>query len=585
MHPTRFTRRAAGARRPTPVGHARLCAALLLALLAVLAPGGATPARAQAPSGSPGAAAPREGLLVVAGATGRTGVHVVEHALRKGYRVRVLARRPEAARERFGDRVEVAVADVRDAASLGPAVAGATWLIASLGSSQGRDPTYSPDEVDYQGTRRLVEAAKAAGVRHVVLITAMGVTQPDHPLNRASRNVLLWKALGENSLRFSGLDYTIVRPGALLDGPGGASLSVSQGDAFRDWDRPRNELPAMDRADLALVTVEALGRPELRARTFEVTAGQTRGPVDWDRLFAGLKPDRGPPPPRPAIVASPRCAECAPLAQVPPGRFDMGSSGKETVEQGADARRVANERPVHAVRIERGFGLGIREVTRGEFARFVAETRRDVSGCSNWENDGWAFHPELNWRNPGFAQTDEHPVVCVSWNDAQAYIAWLNARTGERYRLPTEAEWEYAARAGATGQHHWTDDAAACRHANGADFAAATADGLPRRAGVIFECDDGFAHTAPAGRFPPNAFGLHDMLGNVWEWVADCYAPGYEGAPTDGSARTGGDCGNRVLRGGSWKYPARTVRFAIRGPGLPDARNNNAGFRLASDRG
>jgi uncharacterized protein YbjT (DUF2867 family) len=262
-------------------------------------------AAAQAPA-TGGTVASRDGLLVVAGATGRTGVHVVEHALRKGYQVRVLARRPEAARERFGNRVQIVAADVRDAATLGPALAGATWVIASLGSSQGRDPTYVPDEVEYQGTRRLVEAAKAAGVRHFVMITAMGVTQPDHPLNRASRNVLLWKALGENTLRFSGLDYTIVRPGALLDGPGGERLTVSQGDQFRDWERPRNEFPAIDRADLALVTVEALGRPPLRARTFEVTSERVRGAVDWDALFAGLKPDRGPPAPRPAAMAPPR---------------------------------------------------------------------------------------------------------------------------------------------------------------------------------------------------------------------------------------------------------------------------------------
>lgn len=277
------------------------------------------------------------------------------------------------------------------------------------------------------------------------------------------------------------------------------------------------------------------------------------------------------------------CSECPVLAAMPAGTFMMGSSGTETVDQGADAGRVGNERPRHKVTIAHGFRLAVHEVTRAGFARFVAATGRDMVGCASWENGGWVMHPELDWRNPGFAQTDDDPVVCVSWLDASAYIAWLNERTGRTYRLPTEAEWEYAARAGHEGLHDWQDDLQACRHANGADHAAAAAQQLPHRDGIVFDCDDGFAYTAPVGRFAANAFGLHDMLGNAWEWVADCYAPGYHDAPADGSARTGGDCGQRVLRGGSWKYPARTVRFAIRGPGRVAARTNNAGFRLAAD--
>lgn len=277
------------------------------------------------------------------------------------------------------------------------------------------------------------------------------------------------------------------------------------------------------------------------------------------------------------------CGECPALGTIPGGRFMMGSSGTETVDQGADAARVSNERPQHAVTIAAGFRLAPHEVTRAEFARFVTATGRDMAGCGNWENGGWVVHPEFDWRNPGFGQTDDDPVVCVSWVDASDYIGWLNARTGRSYRLPTEAEWEYAARAGHEGLHNWDDDRQACRYANGADQAAARAQQLPQREGIIFDCDDGFAHTSPVGRLAANAFGLHDMLGNAWEWVADCYAPGYDGAPVDGSALTSGECGQRVLRGGSWKYPARTVRFAIRGPGRVATRTNNAGFRLAAD--
>jgi formylglycine-generating enzyme required for sulfatase activity len=279
----------------------------------------------------------------------------------------------------------------------------------------------------------------------------------------------------------------------------------------------------------------------------------------------------------------PSCTDCPLLVTVPAGRFLMGSSGQETVAQGADAKRVGNEVPVHEVTLAKPFQLGRREVTRGEFAAFVAATGRDMAGCANWEGTGWVQHPELSWRNPGFAQADDHPVVCVSWLDAQAYLAWLRERTGRPFRLPTEAEWEYAARAGATGQQGWSEEADACRQANGADLAAAEADNLPRREGVIFACRDGFAYTAPVASFAANAFGVHDLLGNVWEWVADCYAGSYAGAPADGSARAADGCSLRILRGGSWKYPARTVRFAIRGPGKPDARTNNSGFRVAAD--
>jgi uncharacterized protein YbjT (DUF2867 family) len=257
-------------------------AAALIASACMVAPG----VRAAASDAPP--------LVLVAGATGRTGVHAVEHALKLGYRVRAMTRNAEAAGTRFGSKVEVVAADVRDPASLAAAVKDVTYVVGAFASNSGREPNSSAELVDYKGTQNLVEASKAAGVKHFVLITAMGVTQPDHPLNRSARNILLWKALGENTLRFSPLNYTIVRPGGLLDGPGGARLTVSQGDTFRDWSAPRGVRPAMDRADLAEVSVRALGRPELFGRTFEVTATADKGSVDWPRLFAGLKPDAAP---------------------------------------------------------------------------------------------------------------------------------------------------------------------------------------------------------------------------------------------------------------------------------------------------
>jgi formylglycine-generating enzyme required for sulfatase activity len=258
----------------------------------------------------------------------------------------------------------------------------------------------------------------------------------------------------------------------------------------------------------------------------------------------------------------------------------MGSGGQETVNQGADAQRVSNESPVHKVAISAGFEMAAREVTRAEYATFVGATGRDTAGCGNWEQGGWVNYPERNWADPGFEQRHDHAVVCVSYDDAQAYVAWRSAHDGVQYRLPSEAEWEYAARAGASGQRNWADEKEACTYANGADLAAFRVQKLPDAPGIIFACDDGYAFTAPVGSFEANAFGLYDMLGSAWEWVEDCYVAGYDGAPADGMAHTDGPCEMRILRGGSWKYPARTVRFAIRGPMRPDVRTNNAGFRI-----
>ncbi len=176
-------------------------------------------------------------------------------------------------------------------------------------------------------------------------------------------------------------------------------------------------------------------------------------------------------------------------------------------------------------------------------------------------------------KNPGFPpdsqQEDDHPVVCVNWADAKAYVAWLSnsEQTGEEYRLPSEAEWEYAARAGSDGAAYWSQVSDACEHANVADLATKDKYGKIK---VVDElrawCFDRFPTTAPVGSFPANDFGLHDMLGNVYEWVEDCWHPSYGGAPSDGTAWTdGSDCRQRVVRGGSWITDPENVRFANRG--------------------
>jgi formylglycine-generating enzyme required for sulfatase activity len=255
------------------------------------------------------------------------------------------------------------------------------------------------------------------------------------------------------------------------------------------------------------------------------------------------------------------------MVVVPAGSFMMGSPAGEE-------GRFDNEGPQRKVTIARPFAVSKYEVTRGEFAKFVAATGHEISsGCHIWDSDRWTLRPDRGWRFPGFTQNDRHPVVCVSWDDARAYASWLSARVGRPYRLLTEAEWEYAARAGSTTRYHFGDAAT--------DFCADAKISDPSAKAI---CGGALLHTAPVGAFSPNAFGLHDMHGNVQEWVHDCWNGDHQGAPTEGSARTSGDCSIQVLRGGSWLVDPRYRRSAARVMGHttnPGGRNVDIGFRLA----
>ena len=262
------------------------------------------------------------------------------------------------------------------------------------------------------------------------------------------------------------------------------------------------------------------------------------------------------------------CPGCPEMVVVPAGRFEMGSPSGES-------GRYDDEGPVHEVAIARPFAVGVYEVTRGEFARFVSATGRSTgNSCYVYEGGEWAERSGRHWKSPGFRQADAHPVVCVNWDDAQAYVRWLSGRTGQKYRLLSEAEWEYVARAGTTTARYWGEgESGQCRYANGADAST----GFNWRTG----CNDGHARTAPVGSYEANGYKLHDVLGNVWERVEDCWNESYRGAPRDGSAWTSGDCGERVLRGGSWIYPPWYLRSALRLRYSTDNRNNLAGFRIA----
>jgi sulfatase modifying factor 1 len=297
-----------------------------------------------------------------------------------------------------------------------------------------------------------------------------------------------------------------------------------------------------------------------------------------------------PPPPKEFRDTCPADAICPEMVLIQHGSFQMGTTDEEL-----DREKVPNEyrgweKPRHPVTIPADFYLGKHDVTVREFAAFVRATgARPAGGCSTWEagsdgeSDGkYERQPKLErtWEKPGFSQTESDPVVCISYDDALAYIDWMNRETGtQAYRLPSEAEWEYAARAGTTTARFWGDSRdAACRFANVADLSLAKQIGIlgpePER---YFNCSDGYVFTAPAGSFRSNPFGLFDMLGNVWQWTADCANDNHQGASAAGTVRTTGDCWLRVLRGGSWGSSPGSVRVW----GATGGRGGDTGFRVA----
>ncbi len=251
------------------------------------------------------------------------------------------------------------------------------------------------------------------------------------------------------------------------------------------------------------------------------------------------------------------------LVVLPAGRFLMGSSETErqtALHAGAAGSWLRRETPPHWVGIEHGFAIAKHPISVGEWRQFAKAT-------------GWQDESENNWQQPGFAQDDTHPVVWISWHDVQSYCAWLSSVTGHVYRLASEAEWEFAARAGSKAAFHFGDQI----HTDLANY-----DGnFTYNSGPKGEFRRG---TTPAGRFTPNAWGVYDMHGNVWEWVQDVVHDHYEGAPIDGSAwESGGDLGRRVLRGGSWLYGPRYARSASRNGYGASGRNDIVGARVVRE--
>jgi len=258
------------------------------------------------------------------------------------------------------------------------------------------------------------------------------------------------------------------------------------------------------------------------------------------------------------------------MVAIPAGRFVMGSPVSEP-------GRFDSEGPQHQVAVK-AFAIGKYDVKVEEFLKFLRETGYQPKPCQPlielaWDSPGHGLaYP------PGITTPPQWPATCLNWTDAQAYVTWLNAKVhglpsaaGHRngpYRLPSEAEWEYAARGGTTTTRWW---------GNAIGIGNANCQGCGSRW-------DGDL-LAPAGSFGPNPFGLYDMLGNVWQWVEDCWHGNYLSAPSDGTAWSGGDCTRHIIRGGSWSNVPAFVRSAARGHVATDGHDfdysNDAGFRVA----
>lgn len=275
------------------------------------------------------------------------------------------------------------------------------------------------------------------------------------------------------------------------------------------------------------------------------------------------------------------CEFCPEMVVIPSGAFVLGTMGSSD-----ENREHPAESDLTLIELRKDFAMGRHEITRKEFSAFADETRfQQRTECRTWDFDrvGFALSPEKNWRSPEFPKRvrDNHPITCVDWFDARAYTTWLSKKTGATYRLPSETEWEYAAKAGTQTLRHWGHDPFdGCDYANTFDL---TAEETYPLAWNVAPCRDGYADLAPVGSLQPNAFGLFDMIGNVWEWVEDCSSKSYIGRPKDERAWVWAGCERRIQRGGSWiTSPARS-RSSYHGDGRPGDRAVFFGFRVVRE--
>lgn len=285
----------------------------------------------------------------------------------------------------------------------------------------------------------------------------------------------------------------------------------------------------------------------------------------------------------PALLSSP-------LVVLPAGQFWIGGTEQEHIDLNVDGYRAAWESPRRPVTIEKPFAIASTEVTVADFGKFLSDSGYQVTqGCFGFPGFPAMSNPnytmdfaDWSWRNPGFAQGEDEPVLCVTRGDAKAYAQWLSAKTGATYRLPSEAEWEYAARAGTETPYFWGNAIEdGCAYAAMFDLSTAAATGFGF---VTAQCDDGAPYTAAVGSYLPNPWGLYDMTGNAREWVSDAWEDSYASGPVNQNPRTAGVAQFPVLRGGAWNYMPQNERIAYRSAYYSlELKSNMWGFRLVRE--
>lgn len=267
------------------------------------------------------------------------------------------------------------------------------------------------------------------------------------------------------------------------------------------------------------------------------------------------------------------CDVCPLMIVLPTGTARIGATDGDT-----DAE--ADEKPAFVRKLANPLAMGVHEVTNSEFSAFVAETSYNTNrNCRTFEDGKWLFRPGRWWGSPGYQVRDDLPVVCLEWADIVAYLTWLREKTSKPYRLPTEIEWEFAARAGTKTRFWYGDDPDYSQLCKFGNVAHSGFFSDPFDPGTV--CFDGFEQTAPVGRFPANPFGLFDMIGNVIEWTADCYVNSDPYNPrTFISSEETAHCLKRTHRGGSWLSSARFNRTTNRGTHRFNTQNSDVGFRV-----
>ncbi|HTW52460.1 MAG TPA: SUMF1/EgtB/PvdO family nonheme iron enzyme [Stellaceae bacterium] len=274
------------------------------------------------------------------------------------------------------------------------------------------------------------------------------------------------------------------------------------------------------------------------------------------------------------------CPNCPEMVVVPAGSFQMGAAPGENQRYQVPATESGRDEPPHQVTFAKPFALGKVDVTYGQFAAFAHTVGFEPRpGCLTVVGNNWVPSPRASWEDPGYPQVDNDPAVCMNLLEVTAYLRWLGNMTGKEYRLPSEAEWEYAERAGTTTAFYWGDDPkGACAYENVGDESHARKYGIT----TPIPCNDGFPDIAPVGSFKPNPFGLYDMAGNIFVLTADCWNENYDGAPTDGSAWKTGQCGRHVVRKAAYGNPhAWMFRSANRDADGDMVKRNRFGFRVA----